>query len=264
MCDGPDLERHTTRASEGMCTTAACVVLLLFTWANAAGATEKRQAYEVDAGFDAAPRSLYWYTAAIAAVNGDIAKSGFLLRTYGSIAAFEYATTAVAGTVDGELWQVDVMPGYQFVRGNATFGGYAGVDFQQARLSPNDPTNQVNGTATGVKVEGHVYLYADATQPIEAGLAGQYSTAFDTYYAELRVGARLLDKLFVGPDASVDGDTGYDAQRLGGYAKYTFELVKDMPLDMTLIAGHQFVSGGGSGFGGGAGTFGTLEFDTNF
>ncbi len=37
-----------------------------------------------------------------------------------------------------------------------------------------------------------------------------------------------------------------------------------MPLDVTLIAGHQFVSGGGSGFGGGAGTFGTLELDTNF
>jgi hypothetical protein len=243
---------------------AACAALLVVIGVNAAGAADKPQAYEVDAGFDVAPQSLYWYTAAIAAVNGDIAKSGFLLRTYGSIAAFEYATTAVAGTVDGELWQVDVMPGYQFVRGNATFGGYAGVDFQQARLSPNDPTNQVNGSATGVKVEGHVYLYADAKQPIEASLAGQYSTAFDTYYAELRVGARLIDKLFVGPDASVDGDTGYDAQRLGGYAKYTFELVKDMPLDMTLIAGHQFVSGGGSGFGGGAGTFGTLEFDTNF
>jgi hypothetical protein len=59
-------------------------------------------------------------------------------------------------------------------------------------------------------------------------------------------------------------DTGYDAQRLGGYAKYTFELAKGVPLDVTLIAGHQFVSGGGSGFGGGAGTFGTLQLDTDF
>jgi hypothetical protein len=236
----------------------------LLTIACGGAAADKPQAYEVDAGFDVAPQSLYWYTAAIAAVNGDIAKSGFLLRTYGSLAVFEYATTAVAGTVDGELWQADIMPGYQFVRGNITFGGYAGVDFQQAQLSPNDPTNQVNGSATGIKVEGHVYLYADAKQPIEASLAGQYSTAFDTYYAELRVGARLVDKLFIGPDASVDGDIGYDAQRLGGYAKYTFEPVKGMPLDVTLVAGHQFVSGGGSGFGGGAGTFGTLEFATNF
>ncbi len=33
---------------------------------------------------------------------------------------------------------------------------------------------------------------------------------------------------------------------------------------LTLVAGHQFVSSGGSGFGGGAGTFGTLEIDTDF
>ncbi len=77
----------------------------LLTIAGAAAAADKPQAYEVDAGFDVAPQSLYWYSAAITAVNGDIAKSGFLLRTYGSLAVFQYATTAVAGTVDGELWQ---------------------------------------------------------------------------------------------------------------------------------------------------------------
>ena len=104
----------------------------------------------------------------------------------------------------------------------------------------------------------------DDKQPIEASLVGEYSTAFDTYYAELRIGARVCDKLVVGPDASVDGDTGYNAQRLGGYAKYAFEMTKGVPLELTLIAGHQFVSSGGAGFGGGAGTFGTLEIDTDF
>jgi hypothetical protein len=139
-----------------------------------AGAADKPQAYEVDAGFDAAPQSLYWYSEAVTALNGDMAKDAFLLRTYGSLAAFQYASTAVAGTVDGALWQLDLMPGYQFVRGSATFGGYAGFDYQEARLSPNDPTNKVSGTATGVKVEGHVYYYADAKQPIEASLSGEY------------------------------------------------------------------------------------------
>ncbi len=96
-------------------------------------------------------------------------------------------------------------------------------------------------------------------------LVGEYSTAFQTYYAELRVGARICEKLFIGPDAEVDGDTGYNAQRIGGYAKYTFELTKGVPVEMSVGAGHQFVGGDGSaGFGGGAGTYGTLEFDTNF
>ena len=56
-----------------------------------------------------------------------------------------------------------------------------------------------------------------------------------------------------------------DGQRLGGYAKYTFELTKGVPLELTLVGGHQFVSGANSaGVGGGEGTYGTVEIDTNF
>ena len=85
------------------------------------------------------------------------------------------------------------------------------------------------------------------------------------------MGARVCKNLFIGPDGSVDGDTGYNAQRLGGFAKYTFALTKDIPLKLTLVAGHQFVSGsgdssggGGAGFGGGAGTYATIDLDANF
>ena len=80
-------------------------------------------------------------------------------------------------------------------------------------------------------------------------LAAEYSPAFDTYFAKLRVGARVCKNLFIGPDGSVDGDTGYNAQRLGGFA--TFALTKDIPLKLTLVAGHQFVSGSGDSSGGG-------------
>jgi hypothetical protein len=243
--------------------TVAASATLLF--ACAAGAAEKPQAYEFDVGFDAAPQSLAWYSEAIVALNRDIAKDGFLIRTYGSLAVYQYASSLVAGAaIDGQLWQLDVMPGYQIVRGAATFGGYMGLDYQQSLLQPGDPINPVRGTATGLKVEGH-YYFSDDKQPIDARLVGEYSTAFDTYYAEMRVGARIWDKLYVGPDASVDGDTGYNAQRLGGYAKYSFDLAKGVPAELTLVSGHQFVSGDGTaGVGGGAGTYGTIELDTNF
>ena len=61
-----------------------------------------------------------------------------------------------------------------------------------------------------------------------------------------------------------DGDTGYNGQTLGGYATYTFDVTKDVSFDATLAAGHQFISGGGAGPGGGAGTYGTLEVTTSF
>lgn len=251
------------RRSKGRLRIAASCGVLLF--ACAAGAEEKPQGYELDAGFDAAPQSLYWYSEAVVALNRDMSKDGFLFRMYGSLAAYQYSSPVVTGgTVDGKLWQFDLMPGYQIVRGAATFGGYLGFDYQESLLNPDDPTNQVRGTATGVKVEGH-FDFEDDKEPIEVSLIGEYSTAYDTYFAQLRVGARVCEKLFIGPDASVDGDTGYNAQRLGGYATYAFELTKGMPLELTLAGGHQFVSGSDdTGFGGGAGTYGTIEIDTDF
>jgi hypothetical protein len=226
-------------------------------------AADKPQAYEIDAGFDAAPQSLYWYKEAIVALNRDIAKSGFLMRLSGGVAVYNYAGPTGA-TIDGTLWQFDAMPGYQYVRGAETFGASVGLDYQDSQLSPSDPTNPVRGTVVGFKIAGS-YDFQDDKQPFEASLAGEYSTAFETYYAELRVGARLTDKLSLGPAAEVDGTTGYNGQRLGAYATYAFDLARGATFDVTLVGGHQFVSGdGAAGPGGGAGTYGTLELSTNF
>ena len=256
---------HAICRSKGLLRIAAASAALLCAGAASAGEQPQAQAYEVDAGFDAAPQSLYWYSEGIVALNRDIGKDGFLLRTYGSLAVYQYPGPLDTGdTINGQLWQLDVMPGYQIVRGASTLGGYVGFDYQESSLQPDDPTNPLRGTATGVKVEGH-YYFDDYTQPLDVSLVGEYSTAFDTYYAELRLGARVWDKLFIGPDASVDGDTGYNAQRLGGYAKYTLELSKGAPVELTLVGGHQFVPGADpQGFGGGEGPYGTLEISTNF
>jgi hypothetical protein len=239
---------------------AAGVALLI---APHALAGDEPQAYEIDAGFDAAPQSLYWYKEAIVALNRDMAKSGFLMRLSGGVAVYNYVGPTGA-TIDGTLWQFDAMPGYQYVRGAETFGASIGLDYQDSQLSPNDLTNPVRGTVVGFKAAVN-YDFQDDKEPFEASLASEYSTAFETYYAELRVGARLTDKLSLGPAAEVDGTTGYNGQRLGAYATYDFDLAKGMTLDVTIVGGHQFVSGDGqAGPGGGAGTYGTLELSTNF
>jgi hypothetical protein len=239
----------------------ACAAVL--TAASGACAADEPQAYEVDAGFDAAPQSLYWYKGAVVALNRDMAKSGFLVRLFGSVAVYEYAATEEV-SIDGTLWQFDILPGYQVVRGAETFGASIGLDYQNSQLSPNDPTNPVRGTAFGFKVAAN-YDFQDDKRPFEASLAGEYSTAFESYYAELRVGARLTDKLSLGPAAEIDGTTGYNSQRLGAYATYAFDLAKGASVDVTIVGGHQFVSGDGeAGPSGGAGTYGTLELSTNF
>ena len=76
---------HCLRPRRGFARAiVACAALLSVPCAPRAG--DKPQAYEIDAGFDTAPKSLYWYKEAIVAVNRDLAKSGFLVRLYGSVA----------------------------------------------------------------------------------------------------------------------------------------------------------------------------------
>lgn len=243
---------------------AAASAALLYACSATAAAADKPQANEVTAGFNVAPQSLYWYGEVYHAFNGDLAKGGALLRVSSSLAAYNYeASLARSSEIDGLLYQVDVMPGYQIVRGGATFGAYLGFDFQDSQLSPNDPTNAVNGSKGGIKI-ALSYEYDEKKHPITGSLNGEYSSVFDTYYAEARLGLRFGDKLVLGPEAEADGDTGYNGQTLGGYATYTFDVTEDVSFDATLAAGHQFISGGGSGPGGGAGTYGTLEITTDF
>ena len=227
------------------------------------------KANTLTAGFNAAPQSLYWYGELDHALNGDADKTGYLLQTYASIAAYNYTNPLNSlGEIDGTFYQFDVMAGYQVVRDGLTLSGYVGFDYQDAKLRPNDPTTPVNGTRTGIKVSADID-YDDDKKPWTASVSTEYSSAYDTYYAQVRLGLRLCKKLVVGPEAEADGDTGYNGQSLGGWAKYTFDVTKDESYDVTLSAGHQFVDGSGasgasSGFAGSSGTYGSIELNTSF
>jgi hypothetical protein len=256
---------HAFRWNTALLSVALCAVFA----SHAAAGDDKAKANDVTAGFNAAPQSLYWYGEVDRALNGDMDKTGYVLRSYSSIAAYSYTNPLNSlGEVNGRFYQSDFMVGYQVVRDGVTVSGYAGFDYQDAQLSPNDPTSRVNGTRTGAKVAANI-AYDDEKQPVTGSLSTEYSSAYDTYYAQLRVGLRVCKKLVVGPEAEADGDTGYNGQTLGGYATYTVDVTKDQSFDVTIAGGHQFVDGTGStgvatGFAGSSGPYGTIEVNTSF
>ena len=93
---------HALRRSKDLAAIAAASATLLY--ACTAAAAGKPQANEVTAGFNVAPQSLYWYGEVDHAFNGDLAKSGAVLRVYSSLAAYNYeASLARLGEIDPEL-----------------------------------------------------------------------------------------------------------------------------------------------------------------
>jgi hypothetical protein len=213
-------------------------------------------------GFDVVKDSRYFYDGVIVALNGDMGRDGFFLRGYASYDRFD------RNPGDGKQYQADVALGYMFSRGKIDYDFYAGVDYQNVRLQhPDDPTAEVRGTEWGFKVGAGIETEKEL--PYYFSLQGNYSTAFNSYWARARIGLHR-DRFTFGPEASVVGDEDFDAQRVGGFVTFDVKVPQFRPVEVTLSAGHQFVSGSnnndanGGGIGGSSGTYGLVNFSVTF
>jgi Cellulose biosynthesis protein BcsS len=212
-------------------------------------------------GFDAVKDATYGFDGVIVAFNRDISKDGWALRVYGSRVDFDQEPTG-----DGRGWQGDLMLGYLFHRTGFSGGIYMGADYQNYKLSPDDPDTSVRGTEWGFKVAGDIASSDD--RPLYLSLAGSYSTAFDSYWTRARIGHNR-NRIIYGIEGQAFGNEDFNAQRLGGFLTFQVPLRPSTPLEVTLSAGHQFVNDSGSSgdsisTGGAAGTYGTIVFSTTF
>lgn len=209
---------------------------------SAAVTTETVYSHMIFGAIDVSKDSWQSHSGLIYAFNRDLSKEGFLFRTYGSYGQYEYDF----GVNKGTEWQGDVMLGYQWVRDRVDISLSAGVDFINHRIRPFDPTNPVSGRETGFKVAGDIETRTFALNlPYYFLLDGDYSTAFDSYYALGRAGIHRNNFVF-GVEGWLFGDESGDAQRLGGFAMWERNVRPDLLMDVTLSGGWQF-SDGGSG-----------------
>ncbi len=159
---------------------------------------------------------------------------------------------------EARYWQGDVMLGYQWVRNGYDLAVYLGVDYQDHRISPDDPDNKLRGSETGFKVAVDIESNDRINSPLYFAINGSYSTAFDSYYALARVGHKF-GRITVGPEAWALGDVSGEAQRVGGFIAF------DVPLGHTtgtllLSVGHQFGDHNDVRKGFDESTYGTVNF----
>ena len=244
---------------------AACASAAMFVASASASEPTPRPAPTergvVFSGVDVVEGAQYYYDGIIIALNRDLGRDGWMLRAYGSRVDYDN------NPGEGRGWQGDVMLGYQFTRGAVTGNIFVGVDYQNFRNDANSGPSEVEGTEWGAKVAADLSTVDGS--PFYANLSGSYSTAFDSYWARLRVGARR-DRVTFGPEAIAMGNDGFDAQRLGGFITFHgLNPLRMRPFDLTLSGGHQFQSedsssGLGGGSGGGEGAYGAISFSMAF
>lgn len=233
---------------------------------NGRQAHSEQQSVITTSGADWAKDEQSYYVGILVALNGDFSRDGFIFRLNGNLGGYDYDTDSVAGgRVDVDERSFDVMLGYQKTVGDITGTGYIGFDYQDYDLSPNDPENQVRGTKTGFKVA--VEIATGDETPVFVSVDSSYSTAFDSFLADLRVGYNMK-WLIVGAEGAYYNVESDDTERLGGFATFRFNFSPTTPAELTLNAGHQFVgesgNAGGGNTSGGEGAYGGTSLSFSF
>ncbi|MGD9670445.1 MAG: cellulose biosynthesis protein BcsS [Hyphomicrobiaceae bacterium] len=179
--------------------------------------------------------SVYSYNAF--ALNGDFSRDGLIFRTLGEWG--QYSFSPFPGTdVDADDRLADVMIGYQKVFSRFTATGYVGYEIRDIDESPYGYLDSMHGTKSGFKVAFD--LETKDEEKLYVALDGSYSTAFDSFYGQVRVGYNA-GSFIVGPEGWVFSDEGDASWRVGGFAKMPFMLGPTRAAELSIYGGYQFV-----------------------
>lgn len=199
-------------------------------------------------GVDVAEDAYNFFSATYFALNGDFDRDGLIFRTAGVWSKFDYPDTDVPGsTIDGDDRSIDVMLGYQKIFNGFSATVYAGYEVRDVELRPDDRTNSVRGTEDGFKVAFDLET-ADG-RPFYFGIDSSYSTAFDTYFAQVRVG-RNFGTFIVGPEFEYYRDDETENERVGAFLTKSFTVRDGLYGEFTVNGGYQFADEDDNGSGG--------------
>ena len=236
---------------------AACAMLGWGVSANAEAADPAVTRGVAFTGYDYLRGSNYEFAGAVVALNGNLGRDGYVLHASGAFLDYDLNPGL------GRGWQGDMMLGYIFSRSNFSGGIYAGVDYQDYKLSPDDPTVAVRGAEWGFKVSTN--LQTSPNLPYYLSLNAAYTGSFNGYWARARAGINRQG-LTLGPEAIAMGNDGFDAHRLGGFLSFTLDKIMQKPIEVTLAAGHHFLDSSGpvSGTSASEGTYAGVTLAVGF
>ncbi|MBL8907094.1 MAG: cellulose biosynthesis protein BcsS [Rhizobiales bacterium] len=159
-------------------------------------------------GLSAGPDYVYGYVGTGLFVAGDADRGGLVARL--GLGGGGYRTTG-DDPHDVVQYDANLLLGYRANVDGAAFAFYAGGDVN--RHDNKDSGASPRGTEWGVK--GLVEAYAPLGGSFYLAGYGTYSTAFETFSADLKLAYRVTETLSIGPEAGAVGAAGFAQGRAG-------------------------------------------------
>lgn len=160
------------------------------------------------------------YVGAVASLNQprNLWADGPMLRFEGSFGSYKYNSAAFPN-LNVEVQGAAMMFGYRQKIGEASVAGYLGAAYE-AHGNP-DPAANVRGLEGGIKTLAE--LYSPLGSSFDFYLQGRYSTVFSSWGGFGRLGYRLVNNIWIGPEATVmgsgRGSSPYREGSVGGFVR---------------------------------------------
>ena len=121
-------------------------------------------------------------------------------------------------TFNGTASLLEILVGQQWRVENWTTKVFAGYQWSDHTLLPDDANNQIRGSDTGVKVLWENWL--DLSPSLWAQLDVGYAEPFESYQATGRVGWKVFDPFAIGLELRGLGNRIYDRARAGAFVAF--------------------------------------------
>ncbi|MDO9382535.1 MAG: cellulose biosynthesis protein BcsS [Hyphomicrobiaceae bacterium] len=169
------------------------------------------------------------YTGSTSAPFGGLDQPGFRLRAQAGHGEYKFEGWKVsrdaAGTflvdrikIEDRVNTADAMVGYLLQLGALTAKGFAGLAYVEHDVTSTSVTASADGVEWGPRLQ--LELWYDAGGPYWASLNATYTTAHDTYGANLRGGFRLGQTgISIGTEISIDSRTAEVTDLTAAYAR---------------------------------------------
>jgi Cellulose biosynthesis protein BcsS len=167
-------------------------------------------------GADLWPNGAFAHSAIVWSPYG-LDQSGFTAKVLAGYGTYRYLAGGPGGVeVTGRQYLGSLMPGWRFKFDHFEITVFGGLDFQDHLLTPDDPASTVRGTMYGGRAAADLWYEPWSSVMLETNAS--VSSIGPSYWTRAAAGYRLLDMIWLGPEALALGDMSYQQYRVGVHA----------------------------------------------